>query len=429
MTAGHLPKLTKVSETSLPKNFELAAGHLAIPLLLVATWFAILRRFDRAQPEPWWLVLATGAIAMAINPLTFYLRTPLSGTDWGDPHLADHAGRIEAFPAELVAYCMRAGLVEELVKLLPILMLARWRKEFDEPIDGIIYAVASAVGFSCIEEFGYLLFGRLHASLLVVRATSTPPAHVFFTSVMGYALGQGIGKGIRGAPRVVAAYLCAAFLHGLYDTLLTFRPLYAVSRAYQIVLLLLFTFLVRRALRGSSAVVSPSKNAKLVRAGTWLSFGFFLALFAFGVSSLREIGNLTPPISTLTNAEVVGLAVVLSAAIAIVALRMVSSVPLDVVIDDAGLTFSGVTWPWSSIGSASETPVGDLFPMRRRIILDTSRGPFILGPFTRTNASIVLAEIESRVPERQRVAPIPSVDVAGLRRAASDETDRAQPPQ
>ena len=48
------------------------------------------------------------------------------------------------------------GPVEELCKLLAVALYAYRRREFDEPLDGVIYSATAALGFAAIENVIYL---------------------------------------------------------------------------------------------------------------------------------------------------------------------------------------------------------------------------------------------------------------------------------
>ncbi|MFO0611029.1 MAG: PrsW family intramembrane metalloprotease [Polyangiaceae bacterium] len=405
LSSGGLPKNLPIEETRLPLDIGLGALHIALPLLVAGVWFAIARRLDRAAPEPWWLVLLTGAVSLAINPLTLYLRKPIEGIDWLDPQLTDRVGRLEGFGDTLLAFFLHAGIPEELVKLLPVLLVARWRKEFDEPIDGVLYCAASAAGFSCIEEYGYLFYGRMHASLLVLRATSTPPAHIFFTAISGYALGQGIGKGWRAIPIAILGLLGAAFAHALYDTSITFPVLQLVGRALLVALLLVFAYLVRRALRGSKRKVSALPGAVVVRVGNYVVFALMTAGIALATLLARELALRSSPESTYTTGTTIALLIALSAATGAAAFVLVASIPIDAVIDPAGVTFSGVTYAWDEIeGIAYRHRVGRLG--RRSTILVRLREKEIrIGPLGDRAAVALYVAIDAHRPQP---APIPA---------------------
>ena len=50
--------------------------------------------------------------------------------------------------------------LEELLKLLAVYFYAYRRPEFDEPLDGVIYSTAAALGFAAAENAIYLTFTR-----------------------------------------------------------------------------------------------------------------------------------------------------------------------------------------------------------------------------------------------------------------------------
>src|SRR5262249_48826984 len=115
-------------------------------------------------------------------------------------------------------------------KFLVVRLWIYRRPEFDEPIDGIVYASAAALGFASLENALYVLDFRGHGvrwALLLSRAFLAVPGHVLFSSMWGYALGR---AGFRPYP-VAAMVVAAALLHGSYDFLAVLpltRPLVLV---------------------------------------------------------------------------------------------------------------------------------------------------------------------------------------------------------
>ena len=61
-------------------------------------------------------------------------------------------GQLLGLPSALVSYTLVVGLVEEGAKILAVGGFARRRKEFDEPVYGIVYASAAAIGFASVEN-------------------------------------------------------------------------------------------------------------------------------------------------------------------------------------------------------------------------------------------------------------------------------------
>ena len=90
-----------------------------------------------------------------------------------------------------------APVIEEYGKYLSVKLSMARHPEFDEPFDGIIYAVAAALGFASIENLGYLATAYQEGTQELIwtaaaRAFLSVPGHALFSSMWGYALGMSI---------------------------------------------------------------------------------------------------------------------------------------------------------------------------------------------------------------------------------------------
>ncbi len=82
-----------------------------------------------------------------------------------------------------------AGFSEEFMKRLVVNKVAYYDKHFDEKLDGIVYAVFSALGFATVENIIYVVFRFSDVeSVGVYRAVLSVPAHMLFAVTMGYYL-------------------------------------------------------------------------------------------------------------------------------------------------------------------------------------------------------------------------------------------------
>lgn len=119
-----------------------------------------------------------------------------------------------------------APVVEEIGKAVILFAIFFVKSdEFNDVVDGIIYAAITALGFAMVENFSY--YGRAFAGLLPVGATGvfiarglqSPFLHPFLTSMTG--IGLGLAAQTRNKfVRVVAPVggLCLAiFLHSLWN--------------------------------------------------------------------------------------------------------------------------------------------------------------------------------------------------------------------
>ena len=111
------------------------------------------------------------------------------------------------------------GPCEELAKFLAVRLFVYRNKEFNEPLDGIIYAAAAALGFASLENVLYVIdwhTGHIQWGALGIRSLFALPGHVIFSTTWGYALGR---RKFDAKYRVWPMVLLAALLHGLYDFL------------------------------------------------------------------------------------------------------------------------------------------------------------------------------------------------------------------
>ncbi|TAK50591.1 MAG: PrsW family intramembrane metalloprotease [Bacteroidetes bacterium] len=130
-----------------------------------------------------------------------------------------------------------APVVEELAKFFAVRYTIYNHIEFDEPMDGITYAAAAALGFASIENSLYLMgsYGfpftdfmtqepeasstRIF-SLFVARGLLSVPGHVLFSSSWGFALGWAKFMDKQMARRLlIEGYCIAVLLHGIFNFL------------------------------------------------------------------------------------------------------------------------------------------------------------------------------------------------------------------
>jgi len=129
-----------------------AIASIALPILMSLAWLFFVRRFDRAQPEPMWLVLATFALGgLSVIPAGFAEYLLMSSSPYLNPDVMTLGGQLIGLLPGLVVFTVVVGMSEEGSKFLGAWSLARHRHEFDEPIDGMVYGAASALGLVIIQ--------------------------------------------------------------------------------------------------------------------------------------------------------------------------------------------------------------------------------------------------------------------------------------
>jgi protease PrsW len=112
------------------------------------------------------------------------------------------------------------GFIEEMVKLYVVVAVAYGHPAYNEPYDGIIYAVTAALGFAAVENIMYVYQGGLAVG--VARMLLAVPAHALFGSFMGHYLSRSkFSSSGRSSGFMYLALIVPALLHGTYNSLLS----------------------------------------------------------------------------------------------------------------------------------------------------------------------------------------------------------------
>ncbi len=185
-----------------------------IPLALVSLgpgllWVWFFYRKDRAEPEPKALVIKAFLYGVvSVFPAAF-LEAPF--------RRVIGAGRSDLL-ALLVVSVLVVGVVEEISKFVAVKVAAYDNAEFDEVMDGVVYAVAAALGFAATENLFYATTYGLAVG--VFRAFITDLAHASFSGIVGYYLGRAKFDPRHATGLLARGLGVAIVLHGLYDFLI-----------------------------------------------------------------------------------------------------------------------------------------------------------------------------------------------------------------
>ncbi len=192
-------------------------------------WLWFFCRKDKYNPEPKRLIaLVFFAGVLSVIP-TFILEELFNAfiapmelatgqvTDWRDT--------LQIF----VVYFFGVGPIEEFSKYLAVRISIYRNRNFDEPVDGVIYAVAAALGFATLENILYILSATDVMGMLfifILRFFLSTLAHIYFSAMWGYGLGRKKFK--RGKAMILKGLILASFLHGLFNFLLTWNIYVAI---------------------------------------------------------------------------------------------------------------------------------------------------------------------------------------------------------
>ena len=120
----------------------------------------------------------------------------------------------------LIGSFFTAAPIEEGLKLAVMYYLVFKMKDFNEPLDGIVYGVSVSLGFATLENFYYVYvlsdtFNTSAMSLAALRAFSAIPAHEVFGIFMGYFFMK--YAFIKKGDNLIFAFVVPFALHGCYN--------------------------------------------------------------------------------------------------------------------------------------------------------------------------------------------------------------------
>ena len=223
---------------------------LTLPVVLpVIFWAAYHYHKDRHLPEPashLFLAFGFGLLAVGLSKLLYAGLEPL-GLRYDAVSMADNN------PLGLLLYSMLAiGPIEEFAKILPFIAIIIHLKEFDEPVDGIIYASFIGLGYAAAENVLYLDY--LTPLEAAARGFASPVVHILFASIWAHWITTDWLAGRSIVKSAALGFLLAASLHGLYDFLVLQSPVSALPiAATLIVALWIWRLLVLRRLQRTAA--------------------------------------------------------------------------------------------------------------------------------------------------------------------------------
>ena len=109
------------------------------------------------------------------------------------------------------------ALPEEIIKIIPFVIVLKYKKFVDEPIDYLIYASASALGFAFIENIYYISDMYDLGSIVALRSFLPLVMHMVTSSI--FAFGIFLYMNSRKTKYIFFGLIMASILHATYNAL------------------------------------------------------------------------------------------------------------------------------------------------------------------------------------------------------------------
>jgi RsiW-degrading membrane proteinase PrsW (M82 family) len=197
----------------------LALGVAAVPAGL---WLAFFYLLDRHEPEPKQLVLGMCVLGSLIAaPLADFVQR------WAAPPVALEVPGLSPISLDRIVHAVLVvGLAQEVCKYAVVRYSVYLSREFDQPMDGVVYMLACGTGFAVWVNY-HTLSRQEHSTVLsiaVAQAAVTTLAHAAFAGALGYVMGR--AKFSRRSPLargtlLLLGLLAAATLNGAYSAITT----------------------------------------------------------------------------------------------------------------------------------------------------------------------------------------------------------------
>lgn len=177
-----------------------------LPSILIVLFFVYSDKFKEPKGE----IIKVFVYGILITIPAYFLNTYISDFFYSNTRVSE--GLISSF--------LTAAPVEEGLKLSVLYYFVYKMKDFNEPIDGIVYGVTVSLGFATLENlyYVYLLadyFETTSMALAIIRSFSAVPAHAVFGIFMGYFFMK--YSFIKKGDNLFFAFVVPFVLHGCYN--------------------------------------------------------------------------------------------------------------------------------------------------------------------------------------------------------------------
>lgn len=222
-----------------------------LPGLLILTYFIFSDRFK----EPKKVIITTFILGMVIGYPAGYLNYYIEQI-FSNGNIINDA---------LVGGAFAGALVEEILKFLILYFYIFKHKEFNEPMDAIVYGIVVSLGFALNENYDYVYnlaeqFKATSWEIALARSYSAIPMHAACGVIMGFYFGQNYF--IEQGRSFSLALIVPIIIHGSYNFLLSFNGIYAKAI---VVLAIIFCFFLHKVAKQHQSNKNKEHEDKLTK--------------------------------------------------------------------------------------------------------------------------------------------------------------------
>ena len=177
-----------------------------VPSLLIVSFIYWQDKYERENAIPMLICFLLGAV---VTMPALFLETKADSIGWSES---------ENFWMTFFVAFIVVAFNEELFKFIALYLFPFQQKFFNEPFDGIVYAVMIGMGFAMVENIMYV--HKFGIADTWGRAFTAVPSHGVYAIIMGYYAGLAKFNLAQRWPLLLKGLLFATLLHGAYDLFL-----------------------------------------------------------------------------------------------------------------------------------------------------------------------------------------------------------------
>ena len=201
---------------------------MLLPIHGFGVFYAVALYFSAIWGLFFYYFFKTQQVRLKITLSVFFLTQGFVFLLWdvlGIPSLNPFYQLIDTvFILDLFGNIFGVGLTEELVKLLPLLLIYRFTKEPLQPKTLVFYGLMSGIAFGVFEGVQYQMSVNIQLDytssffMNIARLTSLPFIHAIWTGIAGYFIGFAKLYPLYRHALYFLAISIPSVMHGLYDT-------------------------------------------------------------------------------------------------------------------------------------------------------------------------------------------------------------------
>ncbi|MEL7121237.1 MAG: PrsW family glutamic-type intramembrane protease [Bacteroidota bacterium] len=174
-----------------------------LPGLIITFLIYKLDRYEKEDKLPMALCFILGVIATL--PIIYFEKI----------NIADSINQPDNLLYSIIYAFLYIAFIEETSKFLILMVYPYQKTFFNEPFDGIVYAVVIAMGFATLENLLYAF--RFNIDAILIRAFTAIPAHASFAVIQGYFIGKAKFNAKNKRLLIINGWVIAIVVHGFYD--------------------------------------------------------------------------------------------------------------------------------------------------------------------------------------------------------------------